>query len=112
MAQLTPIAFAECNTVFGANQSEYHPLPAFLNESERAEAIMCFRMPFWKRFAFLFTGRIWFSTLTFKRPLNPILVCDSKFDLFVRPTKDQIKKNKLLREELKKKKTVNGKKQN
>jgi len=62
------------NITFAANQPEYEPLPALLVEGEQGIVVFCWRMSFWQRILVLFTGRIWHSVLTFRRPLQPQLL--------------------------------------
>lgn len=78
---MKPIKFKEQNTVIAKNQSEYEPLPAFHNKSERGELISCWKLSFGERVRILFTGRLWVSLWSFNRPINPMLFSTRKSDV-------------------------------
>lgn len=68
---MTPIHFKECNIIFGADQPEYQPLPAF--QDEAGNVVSCWRLSWRERIRLLFTGRLFLVTMTFKAPIQPIL---------------------------------------
>lgn len=66
---MKPIEFPEQNVVFAKDQPEYIPLPA--HRTVEGEVITCWALTWRERFALLFTGRLWWSVLTFGSPLQP-----------------------------------------
>lgn len=73
--------FKEANAVYGANQPEYLPLPAY--KTEEGQAIFCFELDEEERKQIAETGELWVSLLTFNQPLQPILLTTKKADLFI-----------------------------
>jgi hypothetical protein len=66
---MTPIEFPEQNVVYAKDQPEYLPLPA--HKTADGEVTSCWGMTWRERLRVLFTGRIYFSSLTFNGPLQP-----------------------------------------
>lgn len=66
---MKPAGFPEQNTVFAKDQPQYLPLPAY--KSEDGEVVTCWKITFGERLKLLFTGRLWWSVLTFNHPLQP-----------------------------------------
>lgn len=66
---MTPVAFKEQNTVFAKDQPEYLPLPAHLSRS--GDVTSCWKMTLRERLRVLMTGRIYWTQMTFFRPLQP-----------------------------------------
>lgn len=64
--------FKECNWIYGESQPEYLPLP--VHRKEDGEVISCWKCSFLERIKLLFTGKVYFSVLTFNAPLQPQLV--------------------------------------
>ena len=67
---MEPISFSAANTIFAKDQPEYLPLPAYRDPS--GEVVTCWRLSWRERVKILFTGRLWFATLTFNKPLQPM----------------------------------------
>ena len=67
---MKPEDFFETNVKFGQNQTEYLTLPAY--KDDKGQVVTKWRLSFWERLKVLCTGRIWFLTLTFNNPLQPI----------------------------------------
>lgn len=69
---MTPINFQEQNVVFAKeDQPEYLPLPAHLTDD--GEVITCWRLSWVERIKIAIGRPLWFRTMTFKRPLQPII---------------------------------------
>lgn len=68
---MKPIEFPEQTCVYAKDQPEYLPLPA--RKTHDGMVITCWSLTWRERFKILFTGRIWWSVLTFNRPLQPLL---------------------------------------
>lgn len=66
---MKPVPFFEQNNVYAENQPQYQPLP--VHKTADGEVISCWRLSIFERVRVLFTGRIWFRTLTFNEPLQP-----------------------------------------
>ena len=85
---MKPIKFKGSNVVFGKDQDEYQPLPAFKNESPQGEVITCWELTFNERIRVLFTGKIWMSIMSFNKPLTPSIITTKMSDVleFEEPT--------------------------
>lgn len=66
---MDPTKFKQSNVVFAEDQPEYLPLPAY--KDNNGLVISCWSFTLRERIKVLFTGRIWWSVLTFNRPLQP-----------------------------------------
>jgi hypothetical protein len=66
---MEPIGFPEQNCVFAKDQPEYLPLP--VHKTPEGEVISCWQLTGWERVKVFFRGRIWWSVLTFNKPLQP-----------------------------------------
>ena len=66
-----PTEFSQQNIVFAKDQPEYLPLPAFVVESAERPVTSCWGMTWRERLRVLFTGRVYFTQLTFGAPLQP-----------------------------------------
>jgi hypothetical protein len=76
---MKPIEFQMQNMVWGKNQSEYLPLPAFVDDYR---TITCWRLTWHERMRLWVTGRVWLTQLNFGQALQPQrLSMDSPFDL-------------------------------
>jgi len=74
-----PIKFDGVNIVFGANQSEYRPLPAELRgKLKTGEVLTCWQLTPDELKTIAETGQIWLSMLTFGQPLQPVLLSANK----------------------------------
>jgi len=75
---MKPIKFPEQNVTYAEDQPEYLNLPAY--RDREGKMVACWSLTFWERAKLLFTGKIWISMLTFKKPLTPHkLSIDSPF---------------------------------
>ena len=75
---MKPIEFAERNIVYGGDQPEYKPLPAF--NGPNGHIMSCWRIEWRERFKLLFTGRLWVSVLAFNKAPQPLhLTADYPF---------------------------------
>ncbi len=81
---MKPKKFKEANIIFGKDQPEYQPLPAFRNESPQGEVITCWNLSFRERLGVLFKGEIWLSLMSFNKPLTPSFMTTKKSDVLVR----------------------------
>lgn len=87
---MKPIKFKEANVVFGEDQPEYLPLPAYCADTKEGHAVTCWKLSFLERIRILFTGRVWLSQLTFRKPLQPIRPAVKKYEIFSRPPRKTI----------------------
>ena len=65
---MNPIGFDQVNTVFGKNQPEYQPLPAYATKDE---VISCWQLTWREALKLVFTRRLWLRQLTFGSTLQP-----------------------------------------
>lgn len=68
---MKPIKFPGANVVFGAGQKEYIPLPAYREPGATGQVTTCWQLTWRERWKILFTGRVWYSVLTFGDALQP-----------------------------------------
>lgn len=66
---MKPVKFAEQNVIYAEHQPEYQPLPS--HKTADGEVITCWGLDWRERLLVLFTGRVWWRTLTFGGPLQP-----------------------------------------
>jgi len=66
-----PIEFPEQNCVYAKDQPEYLPLP--VHKTPDGMVISCWALTWRERLKVAFTGRMWWSVLTFNHPLQPQL---------------------------------------
>jgi hypothetical protein len=66
---MKPIEFPEHNCVYAKDQPQYLPLP--VHKTEDGVVTSCWSLSWRERLKILFTGRIWWSVLTFNHPLQP-----------------------------------------
>lgn len=66
---MNPIEFPEQNAMYAKNQPEYLPLPVY--RAADGMVISCWNLSLIERVKLLFTGRLWWSVLTFNQPLQP-----------------------------------------
>jgi len=66
---MKPIDFPEKNCVYAENQPEYLPLP--VHKTEDGIVTSCWKLSFDERIKVLFGGKIWWSVMTFNKPLQP-----------------------------------------
>lgn len=75
---MKPIPFKEAASVFGADQPEYLPLPAFRHSDDWKCVSSCWKMNWKERITVLFTGKVWVSMPTFGKALNPVKISIDK----------------------------------
>lgn len=69
---MKPVNFKHQNTIFAKDQPEYHPLPALRLGGKEGEVVSCWEVSFWERVRILFTGKVWVSIMTYKKPLSVV----------------------------------------
>lgn len=67
---MKPIEFKEQNCVYAKDQPEYIPLP--VHKTEDGTVVSCWALTWRERIKLLFTGKIWWTVLTFNSPLQPV----------------------------------------
>ena len=78
---MKPINFKEVNTVYGANQEQYQPLPAYVSHLDGL-TIVAFKLNWLERIRLLFTGRLWHCMYTYGKPLQPVWPTVQKGEAF------------------------------
>ena len=71
---MNPINFKGQNSIMGAGQPEYQPLPTMRHKDESGKVTSCWRLSPKERFKLLFTGRIYLTLMTFNKPIQPQLL--------------------------------------
>jgi hypothetical protein len=68
---MRPVEFKEQNCVYAKNQPEYLPLPVY----KTADGVVtsCWQLTVKERMMVPFSGKVWWTVLTFNRPLQPCL---------------------------------------
>lgn len=80
---MKPVDFDGVNTVFGADQPEYQPLPAErVGKPETGQVNTCWELDPEELETVQETGKIFVSLLTFGQPLQPVLVSVVKPDVY------------------------------
>lgn len=69
---MKPVYFKERTTVIAENQPPYLPLPAFVHSDECRCVSSCWGLTWKEKLKVLFTGRIWVTMPTFRKPLTPV----------------------------------------
>lgn len=78
---MKPIIFDECNTIYGKEQPQYNPLPAFFIPDGSGQVITCWELTAEEIATIQKTGKIWLRLLTFGHPLPPLLLTTEKGDV-------------------------------
>ncbi len=71
---MQPIEFEHQNTVLGKDQPEYNPLPAHRTEDRESAVTSCWELSDADLEEITRTRRIYVTQLTFRHPLQPLLV--------------------------------------
>lgn len=72
---MRPVNFPEANTVFAKHQPEYKQLPAHVVEEDpEGRVTSAWGMSWKERFRVLLTGRVYLQMLTFRQPLQPVVL--------------------------------------
>jgi hypothetical protein len=66
---MKPIDFKDSNHKFAEKQKEYITLPGYMDEN--GIFISCWKLTFFERIIVLLKGKIFLSTMTFFKPLQP-----------------------------------------
>ena len=66
---MKPITFDEQNCVYAEDQPPYLPLPVY--KTANGMVVSCWALTWRERLRVLLTGRMWWSVLTFNKPLQP-----------------------------------------
>ena len=69
---MKPVNFLEQNTIFAKNQTQYIPLPAWINGN--GLVVTKWKGTLIERIKFVLTGTIWLRVLTFNHPIQPLLM--------------------------------------
>lgn len=76
---MEPIKFEQVNTILGADQPEYEPLPAYVNQTTReVETVICMNVSLEEAEQIMKTRKLWITQLTFTNPFQPIRL-DTRF---------------------------------
>ena len=72
-------AFEESNREYAANQPEYETLPCYRHSKDRGgRVVVCWQLTWKELLQVLWTGQIWQQTLTFGKPLQPVMLTADK----------------------------------
>jgi hypothetical protein len=82
---MKPIKFKEANAEFAKDQPEYNNLPALLMDGDDGYVVACWKANIFERVQILFSGRVWFSVMTFKKPLQPSYMSAFRQGVYSRP---------------------------
>ena len=74
------IKFKECNTQYAKDQDQYNTLPALKIKGEEGHVVTCWKLSFLEKIKLLFGAKVWVSTMTFNKPLQPMLLSTSRKD--------------------------------
>lgn len=73
---MKPIQFDGANCVYGKDQPEYQPLPAY--KADDGTVTTCWQLEPGDLERIKETGCVWLSVLTFNEPLQPVLLLSEK----------------------------------
>ena len=84
---MMPIEFPEHTCVYAKDQGDdYLPLPVYRREDDPFGLLTsCWKMTWKERIRVLFTGVVWCRTMTFRHPLQPVLLQVLKPDMPKKP---------------------------
>lgn len=77
---MEPIEFKESNVVFAENQDEYKSLPAYRDNN--GVVVTCWKLSDEEIKMINETGRIYLETLTFNKPLQPVMLTANIKEIF------------------------------
>ena len=66
-----PISFKGQNVIYGEENQKQKPIPAFKSQDDNGVVVVCWKVSIWEALTMLFRGRVWTSTLTSNKPLDP-----------------------------------------
>ncbi len=76
------IKFKGANAMFTDTKDEYNNLPAMYDSSvKEGFVVTCYRLSFIERIRVLILGHVWFSVMTFNKPLQPQYPTTKRSDL-------------------------------
>ena len=79
------IEFPEANTQIAKDQPEYLTLPAYVGENDpNGYMTTCWKGTIKERILFLFTGKMYLTIMTFRKPLQPLIMNVDKWSLLVK----------------------------
>ncbi len=74
--------FPESNQKIAEKQDEYITLPAYIDKNDsNGYLITCWKGSIKERLLFLFTGKMYLTVMTFKKPLQPLKMHVDKWKL-------------------------------
>lgn len=80
---MKPINFPGANVIFGKDQPNYLPLPAYHEKASfEAYAVSCWKLSFFERIKILFNGKLWLCMATYQKPLTPCILSVHKKSIF------------------------------
>ena len=69
------IEFPEQTVIIAKDQPQYLPMPAFVvPDSPEGEIVCCWKLTLRERLKLLFKGIIWHRILTFRQPIQPVML--------------------------------------
>ena len=68
---MKPFKFKGHNVVYAENQPEYRPVATY--KTSDGVVTSCWLLSWGERLKIFFTGKLWWSALTFNKPLQPQL---------------------------------------
>lgn len=75
---MKPIPFKQQNQIIAKDQPQYLPLPAhigYINEEHNYPCVtFCWQLSLKERIKILFNGILWHRVITFRQPLQPVLL--------------------------------------
>jgi len=78
---MKPVKFKGQNTVIKSKSNDFYDMPILVSDTTEGHVVMCYKLSFIERIRVLFTGRIWLSVLSFKKPLKPMFLGTKKKEL-------------------------------
>ena len=86
---MKPIEFKGSNALVAKNQKQYQPLPAFMDTNDASGIVVsCWKMNFREWLLVIFTGRVYVQSMTFRKPLQPLLLTVKSPLVFINETAD------------------------
>jgi hypothetical protein len=68
---MKPISFKEQNSIMGADQPQYLPLPACRHKDEQGSVTSCWGLSWKDLIKIIFSRRIYLTLATFNHPIQP-----------------------------------------
>ncbi|MCP4551947.1 MAG: hypothetical protein GY834_07915 [Bacteroidetes bacterium] len=83
---MIPVKFKEATHEFAKDQPQYGNLPALILKGDQGECVFCWKANIFERIQILFTGKVWLSISSFKKPLMPSYVSAFRKGVYTLPT--------------------------